>query len=68
MSLNWRQWSKSDIIYGIIIPVIVVLAIVGFSKLNSLAGASPGSGGIVIGITMELFFWYGMGTNKKANQ
>ncbi len=54
MGLNWRQWSKSDIIYGIIIPVIVVLAIVGFSKLSSLARSSPGSGGIVTGITMEL--------------
>ena len=55
MALNWKQWSIKDIIYGIIVPVIVVLAIVGISKISSIVGYSSASAGIVIGITMELF-------------
>ncbi len=55
MALNWKQWSKKDIIYRIIIPVIVVLAIVGISKIRSIVGYSSASAGIVIGIIMELF-------------
>ena len=51
MGLNWKEWNRNDIIYGIIIPVIVVLLIVGLSKLSSLFG---GGFGIVTGITMEL--------------
>ena len=51
MGLNWKEWNRNDIIYGIIIPVIVVLLIVGISKLPSLFG---GGFGIVTGITMEL--------------
>lgn len=55
MGLGWRRWSKSDIIYGIVVPVIVVLAIVGLSKVSSIIGFSfSGSAGIVIGIIMEL--------------
>src|SRR5450756_2524983 len=55
MGLGWREWSKSDIIYGIVVPVIVVLAIVGLSKVSSIIGFSfSGSAGIVIGIIMEL--------------
>jgi len=55
MGLNWKQWNKNDIIFGIIVPVIVVLVIVGFASIRSLLG--PGtieSLGVVIGITMEI--------------
>jgi hypothetical protein len=52
MGVGWREWSKSDIIYGILVPLIVVLAIVGLSKVGSVLGF--GSYGVVIGIIMEL--------------
>lgn len=55
MGVGWRDWSKSDIIYGIIVPVIVVLVIVAFASIRRLLG--PGamqSYGVVIGITMEI--------------
>ncbi len=55
MAPNWKQWNKNDIIFGIIIPVIVVLVIVGFASIRSFLG--PGamqSFGLIIGITMEI--------------
>ena len=55
MGVGWRDWRKSDIIYGIIVPVIVVLVIVAFASIRRLLG--PGamqSYGVVIGITMEI--------------
>ena len=52
MGLGWKEWNRSDIIYGIIVPVIVVLVIVGFSQLSSLFGME--SFGIVIGIISEI--------------
>jgi hypothetical protein len=52
MSLGWKDWSRSDIIYGIVIPIIVVLVIVGLSELSSLVGF--GSFGIVMGIISEI--------------
>ena len=54
MALSWKQWSKKDILYGIVIPIVVVLAIVGISKISSLVGYSSANAGIVIGIIMEL--------------
>ncbi len=48
MSLGWKDWNRSDVIYGIVAPVIVVLLIVGISQLDTLGF------GIVTGITMEL--------------
>jgi hypothetical protein len=51
MSLDWREWNRRDIIYGIIVPVIVVLAIVGISRLGSVFG---GGFSVVTGITMEI--------------
>ncbi len=51
MSLGWKEWNRSDIIYGIIAPIVVVLLIVAISKLGSLTG---GGFGIATGITMEL--------------
>jgi hypothetical protein len=55
MGLSWKQWSKNDIIFGIVVPIIVVLVIVAFANIRSLLG--PGamqSFGVVIGITMEI--------------
>jgi hypothetical protein len=51
MGPDWEEWNRSDIIYGVIAPVLVVLLIVGVSRLGSLFG---GGFGIVTGITMEL--------------
>ena len=48
---GWKDWSKSDVIYGVIAPVLVVLLIVLISMLGSLFG---GGFGIVRGITMEI--------------
>jgi hypothetical protein len=51
MSLGWKQWNRSDIIYGIIAPVIVVLLIVAISKLDSLFG---GGFNAVTGVIMQI--------------
>ena len=51
MSLDWRKWTKNDIIFGIILPVIAVFVIVLISKLQSIIGGEPG---IVLGLTMEI--------------
>ena len=53
MSLDWKEWSRSDIIYGIIVPLAVVLAIVGLSLVSSSlmrSGGMSGSSGFIIGI------------------
>jgi hypothetical protein len=55
LGLNWKQWSRKDIIYGIVAPVLVVLLIVGVSQLSRLFGGGfEGLSGAVFGITMEL--------------
>ncbi len=55
MALGWKDWSKNDIIYAIILPVIVVLVIVALSQVSSLIGGGfSGSSGIIIGIIMEI--------------
>ena len=61
MGLNWKEWNRSDIIYGIIVPLIVVLIIAGLSLvgpyLRSIFGMQAlmgGSWGIVIGIISEI--------------
>jgi hypothetical protein len=51
MSLDWRKWTKNDIVFGIILPVIAVFVIVLISKLQSIIGGEPG---IVLGLTMEI--------------
>jgi hypothetical protein len=51
MGLGWKEWSRSDLIYGIIIPILVVLLIVGISQLGRLFG---GGFSIVTGLTMEI--------------
>ncbi len=53
MGLNRKEWNKGDIIYGIIVPLAVVLAIVGLSLVSSSllrSGGMSGSSGIIIGI------------------
>ena len=52
MGLGWKDWDRSDIVYGIVVPVIVVLVIVGLSQLGSLF--ERGSFGIVTGIISEI--------------
>jgi hypothetical protein len=55
LGLDWKQWSRSDILYGVVAPVLVVLLIVGISQLGRLIGGGfEGVGGVVFGITMEL--------------
>jgi hypothetical protein len=51
MALGWKEWSRNDIIYGIVVPILVVLLIVGISRSGSLLG---GGFGVVFGITMEI--------------
>jgi hypothetical protein len=51
MSLDWKKWTKNDIIFGIVLPVVAVFVIVLISKLPSLFG---GGFGIVTGLTMEI--------------
>jgi hypothetical protein len=51
MNLGWKEWSRSDIIYGAIVPIIVVLLIVGVSQLDRLIG---GGFNVVTGIVMQL--------------
>ena len=48
MDFNWKDWNRSDIIYGIIIPFIVVLVIVGLSSVTWYF--SYQSNGFLIGI------------------
>ena len=51
MSLDWKKWTKNDVIFGIFLPLIAVFVIVVISKLPSLIGGGPG---IVLGLTMEI--------------
>jgi len=51
MNFGWKEWTRSDIIYGIIIPLFVVLSIVGVSKLDQLFG---GGFNAVTGIVMQI--------------
>ena len=50
MSLDWKKWTKNDLIFGIVLPIIAVFVIVLISKLQSLIGGF----GIVFGLTMEI--------------
>lgn len=55
MGLDWKQWSRKDILYGVVAPVLLVLLIVGVSQLSRLFGGGfEGLSGAVFGITMEL--------------
>jgi hypothetical protein len=54
MGATWRDWSKKDVLFGVIVPTIVILLIVAISKVPSLVGYTSDSGGIAIGLTMEI--------------
>ena len=51
LSLGWKEWNRSDVIYSIIAPLVVVLFIVGISQLDKLFG---GGFNVVTGIVMQL--------------
>lgn len=51
MSIGWKEWNRSDILYGVVAPVIVVLIIAAISQLDTLTGSGFG---VITGITMEL--------------
>src|SRR4030066_2085247 len=51
MGLDWKQWNRNDLIYGVIAPLMTVLVIVAISQLGRLFG---GGFSIVTGITMEI--------------
>ncbi len=51
MGLDWKKWTKNDLFFGIILPVVAVLVIVLISKLQSIVGGEPG---IILGLTMEI--------------
>jgi len=52
MSLDWKKWTKNDIIFGIILPTIAIFVIVLISQLSAL---TEGGFGAVYGITSEIF-------------
>ncbi|MGB9854065.1 MAG: hypothetical protein ACPLRY_04575 [Candidatus Bathyarchaeales archaeon] len=52
MSIERKNWSKSDILYGVIAPLIVVLVIVGFSQVTLMF--RWGSFGLIVGIISEI--------------
>lgn len=51
MGLNWKEWTKNDLIFGVILPIVAVFVIVLISKLQSIVGGEPG---LVFGLTMEI--------------
>jgi hypothetical protein len=52
MGLGWKNWNRSDVIYGIVVPIIVVLVIVVLSQVGSIF--ERGSYGIITGIVSEI--------------
>ena len=55
LSQDGQHWSRNDIIYGLVVPILVVLFIVAISQLGRLLGGGfEGISGIVFGITMEI--------------
>ena len=57
MDLGWKDWNRSDIIYGIILPLVVILVIVGLSQVTPFLMSQGGgfeSFGIVFGIISEI--------------
>lgn len=52
MGQDWKKWTRNDLIFGIILPIIAVFVIVLISQLPAL---TEGGFGIVYGITSEIF-------------
>ena len=51
MGLDWKHWSRNDIIYSVIAPILVVLLIVAISQPGRLL---DNGFGVFTGLTMEL--------------
>lgn len=51
-STDWKKWSRNDIIFGIVLPVIAIFVIVLISQLSAL---TEGGHGALYGITSEIF-------------
>jgi len=51
LSLGWKQWTRSDILYGVVVPIVVILLIVLVSQLDNLIGG--GGFGVITGIVMQ---------------
>jgi hypothetical protein len=51
-SLDWKKWTKNDLIFGIILPTVAVFVIILISQLSAL---TEGGFGAVYGITSEIF-------------
>ena len=43
MGLDWKKWTKNDLVFGVILSVIAVFVIVLISKLQSIVGGGPES-------------------------
>jgi hypothetical protein len=52
LSLDWKKWTKNDLIFGIILPTVAIFVIVLISQLSAL---TEGGFGAVYGITSEIF-------------
>jgi hypothetical protein len=53
MSLEWKDWNRNDLKYGVSVPLVVILIVVGLFLVSSSlmrSGGFDGSYGIVIGI------------------
>jgi hypothetical protein len=46
MTLSWKEWKLTDILYGIVVPVIVALVIIAFPTAikTALHGIDPSAG------------------------
>jgi hypothetical protein len=51
-SLDWKKWTKNDLIFGIILPTTAIFVIVLISQLSAL---TEGGFGAVYGIVSEIF-------------
>jgi len=56
MGLDWKDWNRSDIIYGVIAPLVVIVIIIGLSQVTPylLRQGSFESMGFIFGIISEV--------------
>ena len=56
MGLDWKSWNRSDIIYGVIAPLSVVLFIIGLSQVTPylMRQGNFESFGFIFGIINEI--------------
>jgi hypothetical protein len=49
MSINWKKWTRNDILFGFLLPLIVALVIIAFPASSSvLASINPALIGILV--------------------